>query len=317
MRYLSVDGIGFPTSVICLGCSPLGSTFDDDESQSILDTFAELGGNFLDTANCYADWIPGGSGASETTIGRWIRRNGNREKIVVATKGGHPHLSTMHIPRLRPEDIAEDLAVSLDRLNTNYVDLYWLHRDDPETPVGEIIDALNVHIDAGVIRAIGASNWLPSRLAAAATYASGNNQVTFVASQISWSLAAHPTHFDPIGGMAAMDDTSLEYYLASKLRVIPYSSQAGGFFARPIAEAEKRHPKFASAINRERHIRANTLARDLGHSPNSIVLAYILNNPASGCAVAGPHTPAQIIDTCGATQIELTASQMAYLEAAA
>lgn len=318
MKLIHLPEISTPVSAICLGCGGFGSSLSEDESFALADAFFDRGGNFFDTAHVYADWVPEkkGKGVSERTLGKWIRTRGVRDRVVIGTKGAHPKLDTMHIPRMRPEDIAQDLAESLDRLGVDSVDLYWLHRDDPATPVAEIIDALAVHIAAGKIRAIGASNWLPARLAEADAYARRTGKPGFVASQISWSLARHNVPYDAANGTAAMDDQSLAYYLAHGPRVIPYSAQAGGFFAHPYDQSAAKYPHLASAVNERRHGRADALAKELGASPNAVALAYILNHPASGCGIAAPRTLEMMEDTLSAAEIELSGEQINFLEGA-
>jgi aryl-alcohol dehydrogenase-like predicted oxidoreductase len=126
---------------------------------------------------------------SERTIGAWLRSRGVRKGVILATKGAHPDLDAMQVDRMSPEEIGSDLAESLDALQTDVVDIYWLHRDAPGVPVEEIVDALNVHVRAGRIRALGASNWRPDRIEAANAYARTHDLTGFSASQIAHSLA--------------------------------------------------------------------------------------------------------------------------------
>ncbi|MBA3709392.1 MAG: aldo/keto reductase, partial [Planctomycetes bacterium] len=159
MRTIILPGVPLPASAICLGTALHGSTIADDDAFALLDIFVERGGNFLDTAHIYAAWLPNGHGQSERAIGAWLRSRGSRASTVIATKGGHPSWTAVPQARLRPEDIASDLTESCERLGTDVIDLYWLHRDDPAVPVDEILDALQRLIASGRIRAIGASNW--------------------------------------------------------------------------------------------------------------------------------------------------------------
>lgn len=316
MRRFPIPDVPSPASVLCLGTGSYGSAYSEDESFALLDAFAERGVNFLDSAHIYAAWLPGGAGASERTVGRWLRSREVRSQTVIGTKGGHPELGTMHVSRLRPEDIAQDLAESLERLQTETIDLYWLHRDDPAIPVGEILTALDGHRAAGQIRAIGASNWDTARLDEAARYAATHGLVGFCASQIAWSLALSNTPYQPETGMVAMDEAALAYYSDSALRVIPYSAQAGGFFSRPYDPAEARSAAYHNPTNARRWVRAQTLARQRGVSANTVALAYLLNHPCGGAAIVGPHTLSQIEDSCRAAEIALSADDLRFLEAA-
>ena len=122
MRYTTLPATDFAPSVICLGTGSFGTRIPQDQAFAMLDLFAELGGNFLDTARVYAAWLPGGTGASERTIGAWLKRRGMAGRVIVATKGGHPDLATMHISRLSPQEIAADVAASLDALGVATID---------------------------------------------------------------------------------------------------------------------------------------------------------------------------------------------------
>lgn len=316
MRYFDVPGVTTPAAVVCLGVSEFGTRFDEAASFALLDRFAEHGGNFYDSAHVYADWVPGGAGASERTLGNWLRSRGVRSRSVVATKGGHPRLETMGVSRLRPEDLARDIEESLARLRTDAIDLYYVHRDDPAIPVGEIMDALEQERGRGRLRAVGASNWTTPRLQAAADYTAAKGTPSFVASQIAWSLARTNGASDTVGAghAVAMDDAGYAYYARHAVPVIPYTSQAGGFFAHPYDEGERRYAAYHGAANGRSWNRVQELAEVVGISPNCVALAYLLNDPVCGAVVVGAHTPEQIRDSCQASGVVLDPARRAILE---
>ena len=126
---------------------------------------------------------------SEKTIGRWMKARGNRNSVILATKGAHPDLSAMHIPRLSRSDITKDLEESLKYLGVDHIDLYWLHRDDPNRDVCEIIETMDALVNSGKIRYYGLSNWKLPRLEEALAYAQGKGIARPSGSQILWSLA--------------------------------------------------------------------------------------------------------------------------------
>src|SRR5205085_396194 len=132
-----------------------GANIPEAQAFTLLDAFVAAGGNFIDSALVYSDWHPGPRGSAETTIGRWLTERGNRDQIVLATKGAHPELKTMNISRLAPEDINGDVDKSLANLQIDQIDMYWLHRDDVNRPVSEIIDTLQNLVDSGKIRTYG------------------------------------------------------------------------------------------------------------------------------------------------------------------
>jgi aryl-alcohol dehydrogenase-like predicted oxidoreductase len=149
---------------IVLGTAKLGlegreSAFD------MLDAYVELGGRHIDTAHIYSDWIPGERGRSETVLGEWLRARGNRDQLVITTKGAHPPRDNITAGRSDRASIRKDCEESLTRLGVEQVDLYYLHRDEPSRPVAEMIETLQELQREGKIKAFGGSNWQPARIA--------------------------------------------------------------------------------------------------------------------------------------------------------
>jgi aryl-alcohol dehydrogenase-like predicted oxidoreductase len=257
------------------------------------------------------------------------------DRFVVSTKGGHPDLKTMHISRLSPEEIRRDLADSLERLQVDVIDLYWLHRDNPAIPVGEILDVLNQEMAAGRIGAIGASNWSPERLAEAAACVAGDaagcGWKTFCASQIGWSLACVNPGLQGHLGMLYMDESTMAWHRRSGLPVVGYSSQAQGFFSSKYDWPESatasppamstRSPR-AEAIARtwlnpaslDRLQRTRRLARELGRTPNEIALAYLFSQTFPGAAIIGSRSLEQLDASLRAADLRLSPAQVDYLE---
>ena len=155
----------------------------------LMDHYIEAGGNVIDTAESYARWLPGGEYQSEKVIGEWLRERRTRDQIVLSTKGAHPKLESMDVPRLSKAEIQADLDSSLQRLGVEHIDLYWLHRDSPGYPVEEILESLDTFRKAGKIKYAGFSNWTQSRAEEARLAAERLGVQGFVASQNMWSLA--------------------------------------------------------------------------------------------------------------------------------
>ena len=174
---------------LCLGTVNYGSAMPEKEAIHQLSRYVELGGNFIDTAHIYGDWEPGMGPLSETAIGKWLKEFPERDRLVISTKGAHPRMQTMQIPRCSDAEIEEDLNSSLELLHTDYVDLYFLHRDDPRRPAGEIVEFLEKQVKAGKIRYYGCSNWKLSRVMEANAYAKEHGLQGFVCNQLMWSLA--------------------------------------------------------------------------------------------------------------------------------
>ncbi|WP_282940772.1 aldo/keto reductase [Paenibacillus sp. RC67] len=311
MKVRHLPGTELFPSVICLGTSSFGETITRDGSFALMDRFLDHGGSFLDTAKVYSDWVPGELSRSEKVIGQWMKERNNRSQIILATKGAHPELDTMHIPRLSKEDIAHDLEQSLRNLQTDYIDLYWLHRDDPQQPVEGIIDALNEYVHQGKIRYFGCSNWSSERIDAAQQYASQQGLQGFAASQIKWSLATYRPGNDPT--MITMNERELAYYERTGLPVIPYNAQANGFFSgrytsemlqEPTAD-NKKVWKLCSENNLHKLKAVKAIAERLQLTMSQVALGYLLAHSFPVFPISGCKTAAQLDDSCAAGDVVL------------
>lgn len=319
MNKISIANTNLTPSQLCLGTSNFGATIPQADAFALMDAFVEQGGNFLDTAHVYANWIPSlPRSISEKTIGAWMKARGNRQQIIIGTKGAHPDLATMHISRLAPADIVQDLNESLQHLQTETIDLYWLHRDDPTRPVGKIIDTLDAQVKAGKIRTFGCSNWSTVRMNAAWDYVSAHGCHGFVANQPMWSLAhPNPAAFG-IPGLAAMDEGMLAFHQQSGWAVIPYTSQARGFFSKVALQGatglnERDRQAYWNATNERRSATVKQLAQEYRATPAQIALAYLLCQPVPTIPVIGCRTLAHLQDSLGAAAISLPASVIASL----
>ena len=157
MKHITLRNTDLQVTPLCLGTVNYGSAMNDDASVRQLSHYVELGGNFIDTARIYGVWANRGDALSEKIIGRWLQETGVRDKIVLATKGAHPDWDTMDIKRVQPAMIEYDLDQSLLNLGTDYIDLYFLHRDDPDVPVVDILYTLEKAVKEGKIRYYGCS----------------------------------------------------------------------------------------------------------------------------------------------------------------
>lgn len=316
MRSTPIPHTDLAPSTICLGSSNFGNGIAPADAFQLLDAYVGLGGNFIDTAAVYANWLPGETNSSEKTIGRWLARSGQRSRLVLATKGAHPELATMHISRMSPAEIVDDLETSLGNLQTDWLDLYWLHRDDTARSVAEIIDTLHSQVVAGKIRYFGCSNWRVERIAAAQACAQQKGITGFVANQMRWSLA----EIDPaaVGDptTVAMDGETLAYHRRTGLAAIPYSSQAGGYFQK-LAEGREIRPGqqkvYGRPENRERLVRLQSLSAQSGYSISQLVLGYLINQPFATIPIVGCRTVAQVEDSMSAGDVRLTAEQVDWL----
>ncbi len=220
MNYIKLGDMNL--SQIVLGTEGYDERIERQTAYSLMDTYLENGGNVIDTARLY------NGGKSEALIGDYIQ--GKRDKVYISTKCAHPvTLADLSHVRLSKEEIEDDVAQSLKALKTDYIDILWLHRDDPEKCVGPIIDTLNSLVKEGKIRYFGASNWSYDRIMQANEYAKDTNQTGFCASQALYNLATRSCVWDE--KLAYIEDDK-EKYDNDTLPVFAFSSQAKGFFEK-------------------------------------------------------------------------------------
>lgn len=299
-----IPGLAKPASVVVLGFE----FFPNFASASLtLDAFYEAGGNLFDTAYVY------GGGKTEAIFGDWhTSRNVPREEIVLIGKGAHS-------PLCYPDMIAKQLDQSLERLKTDYVDAYFMHRDNLDIPVGEFVDAMDAEVRRGRIRGIfGGSNWTRERMDEAAAYAQKNGKQAPGALSNNFSLAEM---LDPIwaGCVAASDDEWKEWLKSRQIPNFAWSSQGRGFFTeragRDKHDDEEIVRVWYSDRNFVRRDRAIELAQKLGRHPIHIALAYVIAQPFPVIPLIGPRTIAELEDSLSALDIALTDEQVKWLEA--
>lgn len=322
MRSIPLPNTDLHVSSLCLGTGDFGSKLDQAASFQLLDEFMGGGGNFLDTANIYGDWIPGTKSSSEKMIGRWLTARGNRERVIIATKGAHPLMSSMHVPRVAPHELIHDIEQSLGHLQTDVIDLYWLHRDDPTRPTGEIVETLAGQVKAGKIRYFGCSNWRVERIRAANEVAAAHGLPGFVADQMLWNAAALDAQALPDKTMVAMDPALYAYHQKSRLAAIPYSSQAHGLLHKlttgnVAAIRANQQAIYPLKANQARAAAAQTLAQELGVSLTGIVLGYLQSQPFVTVPIIGAQNLPHLHDSMTGDGVRLTPAQIAALDAAA
>ena len=194
---------------LAFGTASFEKQDNDEEYFPFLDTYVKLGGNCIDTARTYCSWLEGGDGSSEKTIGRWLTARNNRKDVVIVTKGGHhAWVDGERVSRLTREELEKDLQASLDALQTDYIDIYLLHRDDESTPVEEIMPVLDDFVKSGKVHFIGASNWKTERIEKANDFAVKNGMEPFRISQIYYSLAHTSKEAIADSTIACMDTKS-------------------------------------------------------------------------------------------------------------
>jgi aryl-alcohol dehydrogenase-like predicted oxidoreductase len=308
MRLIDVRGLEKSCSQLVLGTVTL-SPANLDNAFTLLDAYVENGGNTLDSAHVY------GRGNSELTVGMWLQSRNNRKDVIVITKGAHHDANG---PRVTPEAITKDLNESLERLQTDYIDIYMLHRDDPKVPVSEIMGILQEHRQSGKIRSFGASNWTSKRIDEANEYALSKGYDGFVVNSPNLSLAK------PVeprwAGCISVDFDYMDWHNRNQMPLFSWSSQAGGFFtgryAPEITDSPEMVRTYYCEANWERYRRAKELAAQKGPGVNAnhIALAYVLNQPFPTCALIGPEKLEELTDSLIAKNIELSPQEIEWIE---
>jgi aryl-alcohol dehydrogenase-like predicted oxidoreductase len=270
----------------------------------LIDGFWESGGNLFDTAWVYDD------GLVEQHLGQWFKLNGTRADSVVIGKGAHT-------PFCDPASLAGQLTESLDRMQTDYVDTYLMHRDNPEVPVGEFVDAMDAEVRAGRIRGpFGGSNWTIERMNEAIAYAHANGRQAPSVLSNNVSLARmEGVIWD--GCISASTEPWQQWLEATQTTNFAWSSQSRGFFTdragRDKTSDEELVRVWYSDVNFARRDRAAELAAELGCRTIHVALAYVIAQPYPSIPIMGPATVEELHDSLIGTTLALTEEQCAWL----
>ena len=317
MRYIEIVGLDKPVSVLGLGAaSRVFTPTTYDRAAELLERFLDAGGNCIDTAHIY------GFGDSEKTLGRWIRETGRRSELMLITKGCHPAvdrddiLGKPWVSRLTPEAIRTDLGESLERLKTDYIDLYLLHRDDVSVQVGPIVEALNQEQTRGRIRAFGASNWRVERIAEANEYAAVHGLNGFVISSPNLSLARPKKMLFP--GTLFADEAARQWHHDNQFPLLAWSALATGFmsgrFTPDQPTDENMTQVYYSDENFERLRRSQELATRKNATVSQIGLAYVLGQAFPVIALIGSTALSNLDDALGASNVDMSAAELDFLD---
>ncbi|HEX2853797.1 MAG TPA: aldo/keto reductase [Opitutaceae bacterium] len=321
MRRIPLPHTPLSVSPLWLGGVPFGHTLDEAATFALLDRFVELGGNAIDTARIYSDWVPGEKRRSERVLGDWLKARGHRDRLVIGTKGAHPFIESLEVPRSSAVELRDDVEGSLSTLRIDVIDLYWLHRDDPSRNVGHFIDVLNGFLREGKIRAFGVSNWTAARLRAANDYARATGQQGFAANQPFWCLGCQQARPSPIMGLVKFDAETHRFHVETGLAVVPYTSQANGFFSKlALPEAQRPADFSAHEFNTPANLAAGKVVIELAAAkkvtPSAIVLAYLWSRPFPVTPIIGCRTRAQLEDSVAALRVRLEPPELRALELA-
>ncbi|MBP5766780.1 MAG: aldo/keto reductase [Clostridia bacterium] len=300
-EFLLGDG-DIPVSCITLGTDYYGKTVPKERAFELLDVYTGCGGKSIDTAHVYSDYLPGERHSSEKTIGEWLRSRRARQNVVLATKGGFPALDDYSVSRLTPAEIRSDLEESLSCLGVDYVDIYWLHRDDPEKDCGMFVEVLEGFKKEGLIRSYGLSNFTVSRVREADREAVKRGFGPVPAVQIKWGLAKTAPGRVYDRTLAEMDDGYFRFLEKSGKALFAYSSQAKGFFSKlrfdeegkPFMEPGKCRDRYFCGENIELYKRLSGEARLRGMPVAELAMRKMLEAPFPVTLIVGSRTREQL-----------------------
>jgi len=290
---------------LCLGSNVFGWSADEAESHAVLDAYRSHGGNFVDTADMYSAWKEGNvGGESETIIGNWMAKNGNRNEMVIATKVAK--LPTR--PGLHPDNIIAACNDSLKRLQSDHIDIYYAHHDDPTVPLEDVLGAFAQLIAEGKVRYIAASQYTGARLQEALDVSAKHNLPSYIALQDQYNLVAR----NPF------ESEQQPVLAANNISAIPFYGLARGFLSGKYREGKvvesvraEGVKEFATPKGYQILAAMDQIARDHNCSVSAVSLAWLRSNPQLSTPIASARTVQQLEEIVQI--IELTTDEVAAL----
>jgi aryl-alcohol dehydrogenase-like predicted oxidoreductase len=305
-----IGNSGIEVAPLAFGGNVFGWTADEPTSFSLLDHFVASGMQLVDTADVYSRWVPGHHGGeSEAIIGKWLKRSGKRDSVVIATKVGMEMAPDKK--GLRKDYILRSAEESLRRLQTDYIDLYQSHADDADTPLEETLEAYAALIKAGKVRAIGASNYSMARLREALQIGRSNGLPQYVTLQPHYNLVER----------REFEETLAPFCVEQGIGVIPYYSLASGFLTGKYrSEADLGKSVRGRGVKKYLDKRGmgilaalDEVAQETGGTPAQVALAWLMVQPAVTAPIASATSIAQLDELIGATRLTLSPSSLERL----
>jgi aryl-alcohol dehydrogenase-like predicted oxidoreductase len=318
MRQWKLPGTDLWLSGIVMGT---GNFNPDHAAENIrmLDHFAELDGNVIDTANRYGKLRTSDPNHAEQIVGQWLRKSSQAANMAICTKGGFPELEDPANSRLTAHEVTEDLDLSLSTLGRERIDVYDLHRDDPDIPVAELIGILRNFRDQGKIRYYGLSNWSPDRLREALAIDRQQAQPGLVAVQNRWSLVRYNDQAADDPNVVSMDWETWELADREKLAIMPYSSMGKGYFSKYLQNTsevtEKLRRYYENDLNKQRAAALKKLHKETGYSISQLVLAWLMHQPMPVFPVVAFNRLDQLHDAVEAAGLNLSRPMLEALGA--
>jgi aryl-alcohol dehydrogenase-like predicted oxidoreductase len=292
---------------LCLGGNVFGWTADEPQSFAVLDAYLEAGGNFIDTADSYSAFAPGNSGGeSETVLGKWFAARGNRDQVILATKvGRHPDFKG-----LSADNINTAVQNSLQRLQTDYIDLYWAHADDPDTPLEETLRTFDELVRSGTVRHIAASNYSAPRLHEALAVSQREGLAAYVAVQPEYSLVAREEY----------ENGLQELCTGTGLGCVPFWALARGFLTgkyRPGVDVDSPRAGQAAKYLDDRGLRVLEILDEVSAAHDTTVaavaLAWVAAQPGVASVLASARNPEQLAEALPMATLTLSEDELRAL----
>ena len=301
---VQLGSTGIAVSPLCLGGNVFGWTADEEESMTVLDAYAAAGGNFVDTADGYGNWVEGNPrGMSERIIGRWMAARGNRDELVIATKVGR----AQGMRGLADATIRTGVEESLERLGTDRIDLYYAHADDPETPLEETMAAFDALVREGKVRHVAASNYSAPRLAEALRVSDGEGLARYVGLQPEYNLVERTEYEGELQDLC----------VAEGLACMPYYALASGFLTGKYRPGGP-DVESARAASAGKHLEGRAGVLDVlddvaaAHSTTvaAVALAWLRAQPGVTAPIASARTPEQLAELLPMAELELAPEEL-------
>ncbi|MGL5955008.1 MAG: aldo/keto reductase [Brevinema sp.] len=305
MKYTYIKDTDLRISSIILGTVNAGLDWDGKEGYEIFDKYIATGGNIVDIASVYSNWVKPEINRAERFVGDWLRNTATkREDIIIMTKGGHPELDTMHIGRMSKEEMTKDLNNSLQKLGIDCIDIYFYHRDDISKPVSEHIELMEEFRKQGKIRYYACSNWTTKRMIEADKYCKQKGYRSFVANQALYNIGSAYMNPFPDKTMVTVDNTMLEYHAKGSNLLMPYMALSSGFFhllkeGKDISTSLYNTPQNLTLAQRIDH-----LCKKYNATISQILLGFVLNQKFDMCPLFSANNMDQLNDILHVVNIQ-------------
>lgn len=313
MKKISIPDTNLEAAPLGLGCVNAGLAWKGSDAAYLFDAFLDMGGSVYDTARVYSDWIPGEAGRSEQVVGEWLNNSKKRNHIVLMSKGGHPDMTKpapdMYKSRMSPEDMRHDLELSLKALHTEWLDVYFYHRDNPDMAVEELIETMECFVKEGKIRYYACSNWSAERIKSADDYSKKHQCRGFIANEVLYNLGTKNMKPPSDDSLQSMNEEMHRYHVSNPGNLaIPYTGICGGFFSKLIeqgTEAVKDSPYYTKE-NVELAEVVRALALEYSVTPLQVVLGFFKTREFNCLPLYSPRNAENLKEAFGAFDIPFT-----------